>query len=102
MTSTLASVTFKGLRCKECGHEYGAGARHVCEDVCFGPLEVVYDYDAIRARTTRASIEAGPVSIWRYRDFLPIEGDPIEEIVPGFQAAEIFGGSCVPIASNQG
>jgi hypothetical protein len=32
----------------------------------------------------------------------PIEGDPIEEIVPGFQAAEIFGGSCVPIASNQG
>jgi threonine synthase len=46
--------------------------------VCFGPLEVVYDYDAIRARTTRASIEAGPVSIWRYRDFLPIEGDPID------------------------
>ena len=78
MTSTLASVTFKGLRCKECGHDYGAGARHVCEDVCFGPLEVVYDYDAIRARTTRASIEAGPVSIWRYRDFLPIEGDPID------------------------
>jgi threonine synthase len=46
--------------------------------VCFGPLEVVYDYDAIRARTTRASIEAGPISIWRYRDFLPVEGDPID------------------------
>ena len=41
-------------------------------------LEVVYDYDAIRARVSRASIEAGPTSIWRYRDFLPIEGDPID------------------------
>ncbi|MGB7564580.1 MAG: threonine synthase [Prochlorococcaceae cyanobacterium] len=78
MTATLSRATFKGLRCKECGHPYGATARHVCEDVCFGPLEVVYDYDAIRARVSRASIEAGPVSIWRYRDFLPIEGDPIE------------------------
>ncbi len=78
MTATLSRATFKGLRCKECGHPYGATARHVCEDVCFGPLEVVYDYDAIRARVSRASIEAGPVSIWRYRDFLPIEGDPID------------------------
>ncbi|MCP9914950.1 threonine synthase [Cyanobium sp. ATX 6F1] len=78
MTATLSRATFTGLRCKECGHPYAATARHVCEDVCFGPLEVVYDYDAIRARVSRASIEAGPVSIWRYRDFLPIEGDPID------------------------
>lgn len=78
MTATLSRATFTGLRCKECGHPYEATARHVCEDVCFGPLEVVYDYDAIRARVSRGSIEAGPVSIWRYRDFLPIEGDPID------------------------
>ena len=78
MTATLTSQTFAGLRCKECGHAYAPEARHVCEDVCFGPLEVVYDYDAIRARVTRASIEAGPTSIWRYRDFLPIEGEPID------------------------
>ena len=78
MTATLTSQTFAGLRCKECGHAYAPEARHVCEDVCFGPLEVVYDYDAIRARVSRASIEAGPTSIWRYRDFLPIEGDPID------------------------
>ena len=56
---------------------YAPEARHVCEDVCFGPLEVVYDYDAIRARVAEP-IEAGPTSIWRYRDFLPIEGDPID------------------------
>ena len=78
MTATLTSQTFAGLRCKECGHAYAPEARHVCEDVCFGPLEVVYDYDAIRARVSRASIEAGPTSIWRYRDFLPIEGEPID------------------------
>ena len=78
MTATLTSQTFAGLRCKECGHAYAPEARHVCEDVCFGPLEVVYDYDAIRSRVSRASIEAGPASIWRYRDFLPIEGDPID------------------------
>jgi threonine synthase len=78
VTATLSRATFTGLRCKECGHPYEAGARHVCEDVCFGPLEVVYDYDAIRARVTRASIEAGPASIWRYREFLPIQGDPID------------------------
>ncbi|MEN9388497.1 MAG: hypothetical protein RLZZ255_1473, partial [Cyanobacteriota bacterium] len=48
MTATLslstAGPTFTGLKCKECGQPYEAGARHVCEDVCFGPLEVVYDY----------------------------------------------------------
>ncbi len=78
MTATLSRSTFTGLRCKECGHPYEAGARHVCEDVCFGPLEVVYDYDAIRSRVSRSTIEAGPTSIWRYREFLPVEGDPID------------------------
>jgi len=78
VTATLSRSTFTGLRCKECGHPYGAGAKHVCEDVCFGPLEVVYDYDLIKSRVSRATIEAGPVSIWRYREFLPIEGDPID------------------------
>ena len=78
LTATLSRSTFTGLRCKECGHPYEAGARHVCEDVCFGPLEVVYDYDAIRSRVSRATIEAGPTSIWRYREFLPVEGDPID------------------------
>ena len=78
VTATLSRSTFTGLRCKECGHPYGAGAKHVCEDFCFGPLEVVYDYDLIKSRVSRATIEAGPVSIWRYREFLPIEGDPID------------------------
>ena len=46
--------------------------------MCFGPLEVVYDMERIKARVSRATIEAGPLSIWRYRDFLPIDSDPID------------------------
>jgi threonine synthase len=64
-----------GLRCRECGQEYPAGPVHVCE-LCFGPLEVVYDLDRIKTRISRASIEAGPPSMWRYKELLPIEGEP--------------------------
>lgn len=74
-----ASANFTALRCKECGETYDLGPKHVCEDVCFGPLEVVYDYDAIRRQVTRESIAAGPNSIWRYKAFLPVATDtPID------------------------
>ncbi|MGH7877817.1 MAG: threonine synthase [Candidatus Dormibacteraceae bacterium] len=63
-----------GLRCRECGAEYELRATHVCE-ICFGPLDVAYDYDAIRRVITRARVEAGPPSMWRWRDLLPIEED---------------------------
>ncbi len=63
---------FEGLRCKECGAEYEAKAIHVCE-LCFGPLEVTYDYARLRQTVTRETIQAGPNSIWRYRPFLPVE-----------------------------
>ena len=66
--------TVLGLRCRECGRSCPAEALHVC-DFCFGPLEVAYDYDAIAAITTRDSIEAGPRSIWRYQNLLPVDGD---------------------------
>ncbi len=64
-----------GLRCKECGKEYPKEPTHVC-DFCFGPLEIVYDYEAIGKRISRKSIEEGPQSIWRYRDLMPIDGEP--------------------------
>ncbi|MBO0707776.1 MAG: threonine synthase [Candidatus Dormibacteraeota bacterium] len=63
-----------GLRCRECGAEYPLLATHVCEQ-CFGPLDVAYDYDQIRTTISRERIEAGPKSIWRYRDLLPVEDD---------------------------
>src|SRR5580704_10063453 len=70
-----------GLRCRECGAEYPLLATHVCER-CFGPLDVAYDYDQIRATISRERIEAGPKSIWRYRDLLPVEDD-VEPVTLG-------------------
>ncbi len=64
----------KGLKCRECGRAYRAAPVHVCE-FCFGPLEVDYHYDAIKQAVTRDSIAAGPSSMWRYRDLLPVDGD---------------------------
>ncbi|MDQ6879408.1 MAG: threonine synthase [Candidatus Dormibacteraeota bacterium] len=61
-----------GLRCRECGAEYELQATHVCE-MCFGPLDVVFDYAALKKVVTRQRIEQGPASMWRYRDLLPIE-----------------------------
>ena len=74
----LNGATFDKLKCKECGAEYETKAIHVCE-LCFGPLEVKYNYDEIRRQVTRETIQAGPNSIWRYRPFLPVMTDsPID------------------------
>jgi threonine synthase len=45
--------------------------------MCFGPLDVAYDYDEIRRRVSREKIESGPPSIWRYRDLLPLDDDAV-------------------------
>lgn len=71
------------LRCRECHREYSLEARHVC-DFCFGPVEVTYDYEGIRRNVTRARIESGPASLWRYRDFLPCDADAAVDIGAGF------------------
>jgi threonine synthase len=73
----------KGLRCRECQREYPQEPIHVC-DYCFGPLEVVYDYDLIQQQVSRESIAAGPRSIWRYRPFLPIDGERTVDLGTGF------------------
>jgi threonine synthase len=65
----------KGLKCRECGRYYPSSPVHVCE-FCFGPLEVDYDYEVIRGQVSRARIEAGPKSIWRYAALLPVELNP--------------------------
>jgi len=61
-----------GLRCRECGTEYELQATHVCE-MCFGPLDAVYDKAVLRKLVSRERIEQGPKSMWRYRDLLPVE-----------------------------
>jgi threonine synthase len=64
----------KGLKCRECARGYPIAPLHVCE-FCFGPLEVDYHYEALRGVVTRERIAAGPPSIWRYQDLLPIDGE---------------------------
>ena len=71
------------LRCKECSREYPVEALNVC-DFCFGPLEVVYDYDAISRLVSRDRIMSGPNSLWRYADFLPADYNPLVDINAGF------------------
>ena len=72
-----------GLRCRECGRTYPAEALHVC-DFCFGPLEVTYDYDKVAATISRQRIEAGPRSIWRYADLLPVSDPAPVDLGAGF------------------
>jgi threonine synthase len=72
-----------GLRCRECGREYEIAPIYTCE-WCFGPLEVAYDYDAIRKHVSRASIAAGPLSVWRYACMLPVEGEYAHDLGAGF------------------
>jgi threonine synthase len=58
------------LSCRECGKTSALGPHYACDE-CFGPLEVSYDFP----RLTRADIEAGPHSIWRYAPLLPVPRD---------------------------
>lgn len=67
-----------GLACRQCGKGVDMSPRYYCED-CFGPLEVRYDYDAIReSGGVRPDRSTEPHAIWRYRALLPVEGVPID------------------------
>ncbi|MHC4915925.1 MAG: threonine synthase [Planctomycetota bacterium] len=75
----------KGLKCREkdCGETYPVRPLHICEH-CFGKLEVDYDYEAIGKAVSREAIAARPENMWRYREFLPIDGDPTVGVEVGF------------------
>jgi len=63
------------LQCHLCQASYPADALWVCTK-CLGPLEVVYDYDAVGRLISREIVERRPRSLWRYRELLPITGEP--------------------------
>ncbi|GLW93706.1 threonine synthase [Actinokineospora globicatena] len=69
-TSTIDLGPARALSCRECGHQIPLAAEFACAE-CFGPLEVAYDFGTV----TRADIEAGPKSIWRYKRLLPVPAD---------------------------
>ena len=71
-----------GLVCHLCGATYPAEALWVCGE-CLGPLEVSYDYAAVRGVVSRSLIESRPQSLWRYRELLPVE-EPRTGLHSGF------------------
>lgn len=73
----------KGLRCRECGEMYPIAPIHVCE-LCFGPLEVVYDYEKIKKTISKEAITSRKKSMWRYKELLPIDDEPTVGIDAGF------------------
>ena len=72
----MPAVDFSiGLRCKVCGKLYPKSPINFCTDD-FGPLEVDYDYAAAARAISREKIEKRPRNMWRYRELLPLEGEP--------------------------
>src|SRR4051794_30306776 len=71
------------LKCKECGTAYPLEARFVCER-CFGPLEVAYLRPDADPSELRRRIQAGPHSLWRYADFLPLAGPARSALPAGY------------------
>lgn len=65
----------KGLKCRECGAPYPVAPVAICEE-CFGPLEVDYDYDAIKKTLTKEVLARRDKTLWKYRELLPIDGEP--------------------------
>ena len=73
----------KGLKCRECARVYPKEPLYVCE-YCFGPLEVDYDYSEIKKKLTKELIVSRAENLWRYRELLPIDGDPVVGLHSGF------------------
>ncbi len=71
--AAFADSPARSLACRECGNEVALAPVHVCAE-CFAPLEVKYDEERLQ-QVTRASIEAGPNTIWRYAGLLPAGQD---------------------------
>ena len=67
----------RALRCRKCGQEYPLQPMNLC-DFCLSPLEVNYDYKAMARALSRENLAGGPLSMWRYRDVLPVEGREVD------------------------
>jgi threonine synthase len=71
----VSSTFVRGLKCRLCGQAYPISATNFCTED-FGPLEVDYDYEGIADSLDRAKIELRPFNMWRYQEFLPLDGEP--------------------------
>src|SRR6266480_3413070 len=83
MPATIASppLTARPLRCRSCGTERAAAPTAICEQ-CLGPLDPVYEPG--RALPDRETIAGRAPSLWRYKEWLPFDGDPVWSLDTGF------------------
>jgi threonine synthase len=67
-----------GFTCVECGREHRVGdTEYVCPS-CGGNLDVLYDYDRVRAQISKAGLGGDRnFTMWRYRALLPIDESSI-------------------------
>src|SRR6267143_3291531 len=83
MPATIASppLTARPLRCRSCGTERAAAPTAICQE-CLGPLEPVYEPG--RPLPDRQTIAGRAPSLWRYKEWLPFDGDPVWSLDTGF------------------
>jgi threonine synthase len=81
------------LRCRECGKKYPNQPQSYCEE-CFAPLEVSYDYEALRQTTSREAVSRRAFNMWRYSEFLPLP--------QGFTPSQPIGGTPLVKSRNLG
>ena len=78
------------LRCRECGKSWGNAPRSFCEE-CFSPLEISYDYAALKSIASKDNLAARSFNMWRYAEFLPLP--------EGFEFPNAVGGT--PLVPSQ-
>jgi len=71
------------LRCRECGRTWGNQPRSICDE-CFSPLEVGYDYDALKPLVSRERIAQRSPNMWRYSELLPLPQNFTPRLPVGF------------------
>src|SRR2546428_157598 len=74
-------LTARPLRCRSCGTERAAVPTAICEQ-CLGPLDPVYEPG--RRLPDRETIAGRAPSLWRYKEWLPFDGDPVWSLDTGF------------------
>ena len=72
------------LRCRECGKFWGNAPKSFCEE-CFSPLEVAFDYDALKKVVSKDALSSRTFNMWRYAELLPLP--------EGFSAPSTVGGT---------
>ncbi len=72
---SLSRSFIQGLRCRSCGQTYNQEANNFCTE-CFGPLEVAYDYEAVKQHFQPSDLTQRPFNMWRYRELLPLNHEP--------------------------